>query len=249
MLALVALALLAAPDWRPIAPGVEYRVFEALHVVRIDPAVAQLSLHARSELGGAPRTAAQWSKERGLVVAMNAGMFHGDHSSHVGYLRHGKHVNQKTWNGYQSVLVFGATKPGLPPARILDREEPGFDPAIAGYATVIQNLRLIRGSGESVWKKQPRRWSEAAVASDDRGRILLLFSRPGRSMADFNALVLGLPLGLQRAQHMEGGPEASLSIHGGGVDLDLAGSFETGFLEDDHNASQWPIPFVIGVSK
>jgi hypothetical protein len=49
--------------------------------------------------------------------------------------------------------------------------------------------------------------------------------------------------------HVEGGPEASLSIHGGGVDLDYFGSYETGFVVDDSNDHAWPIPNVIGVAK
>jgi len=50
---------------------------------------------------------------------------------------------------------------------------------------------------------------------------------------------------VEKLMHVEGGPEASHSIHGGGVDLDLAGSFETGFLEADTNRRQWPIPNVV----
>jgi hypothetical protein len=49
--------------------------------------------------------------------------------------------------------------------------------------------------------------------------------------------------------HLEGGPEASLSIHAAGVDLDLSGSFETGFSENDANVRQWPIPNVLGVLR
>jgi hypothetical protein len=49
--------------------------------------------------------------------------------------------------------------------------------------------------------------------------------------------------------HVEGGPEASLSIHVPGLDLDLAGSYETGFLPDDSNREQWPIPNVLGVER
>jgi len=47
----------------------------------------------------------------------------------------------------------------------------------------------------------------------------------------------------------EGGPEASLSIHAGGVDLDLNGSYETGFNENDDEISQWPIPNVFAVAR
>jgi len=47
--------------------------------------------------------------------------------------------------------------------------------------------------------------------------------------------------------HVEGGPEASLSIHTGELELDLSGSCETGFNANDLNHTQWPIPNVLGV--
>ena len=68
-------------------------------------------------------------------------------------------------------------------------------------------------------------------------------------MRDFNRLLLALPLDIQQAMHLEGGPEASLSIHVPGLDLDLCGSYETGFLEDESNREQWPLPNVIGVLR
>ena len=34
-----------------------------------------------------------------------------------------------------------------------------------------------------------------------------------------------------------------------GLDLDLAGSYETGFFPDDSNREQWPIPNVLGVVR
>ena len=68
-------------------------------------------------------------------------------------------------------------------------------------------------------------------------------------MRDFNALLLSLPLDIQQAMHLEGGPEASLSIHVPGLDVDLCGSYETGFLENDSNKAQWAIPNVLGVMR
>jgi hypothetical protein len=112
----------------------------------------------------------------------------------------------------------------------------------------VQNLRIIKGPpAVSVWSANKKKWSEALVAQDDKGRLLFMFSRTPYELADLAAKVLALPLGLVRAMHVEGGPEASLSIHAKGVSLDLAGSFETGFFADDSNAHQWPIPNVIGV--
>jgi hypothetical protein len=54
---------------------------------------------------------------------------------------------------------------------------------------------------------------------------------------------------ITHAMHIEGGPEASLSIHAGGVELDLNGSYETGFNENDGENAQWPIPSVLGVAR
>ena len=90
-------------------------------------------------------------------------------------------------------------------------------------------------------------WGQAAVAQDKEGRLLFLFVREGQQMSDFNRLLLASDLGVVRAMHVEGGPEASLSIHTPTLRLDLAGSYETGFTENDDNAAQWPIPNVLGV--
>ena len=47
---------------------------------------------------------------------------------------------------------------------------------------------------------------------------------------------------------VQGGPEASLSIHAGGVDLDLNGSYDPGLAENDEKA-QWPIPNLLAVGR
>jgi hypothetical protein len=76
-----------------------------------------------------------------------------------------------------------------------------------------------------------------------------VFSRRPYCMHDFNAKLVALPLGITTAMHVEGGPEASLSIHGGGIDLDLNGSYETSFNENDDEQKPWPIPNVLGVAR
>jgi hypothetical protein len=218
-----------------------------LHIVRVDPAQVKLKVLMASARDKKTRTAARWAKAERLSVVINLGMYGSDHSTHVGFLRSGGHVNSKRWVAdYQSILVI---KPG---AALLDRgTEEAKD--LKRFDTVVQNLRLIqrgrKGQGEGVWSEQKKRWSEAAVAMDDRGRLLFLFNRAPLSMWELNRLLLKLPLGIVRAMHMEGGPEASLSIHAGGVNLDLCGSFETGFVPDDSNSVQWPLPNVLGVAR
>jgi hypothetical protein len=248
--------LLFAGEWKSIAPGVEYAdlVFDSnskisgfVHVVRIDPAVAELQFALRSKAGGAERTASQWADDAGFVAVMNAGMFDTDHLSSVGRLVDGKHENKAGWNAYQSALVFGPTRPGLPRAQLLDLDAPGGRETAAQYASMVQNLRLIKAPGVNVWKKNGRAWSEAALAQDKKGRLLFLFTREAYEMAVFNDLLLALKLDIVRACHAEGGPEASLSVHAKDLRVDFAGSFETGFLERDDNKEQWALPNVVGV--
>ncbi|MBP7707195.1 MAG: phosphodiester glycosidase family protein [Candidatus Aminicenantes bacterium] len=249
-----------AADWKAVCPGVEYTVLDLgtqvefgdnrLHVVRIDPARARLAAVFAGRADGQARTAGEWCRERGLAVSINLGMFRMDHRTNVGYARDGAYLNNGTWSPtYKSALAFGPKENDVPPAVMVDLDDPDSEYALGEYDSVIQNLRLIKGPGKSVWSVQAKRWSEAAVACDGDGRILFLFSRSPFPMGEFNRIVLGLRLGIVRAMHVEGGPEASLSIHGGGVDLDLCGSFETGFVPDDGNTAQWPIPNVLGVLK
>lgn len=257
----VSLSAVAGPAKRvafqPLQPGVEYgtlRLVEkpeagdgVLHVVRVDPSIAELDLGLASETG-AMRTAAQWASQQSFSVVINAGMFETDYRSNVGRLVHGPHVNHRAWKKtYQSVLAIDPSEPGLPKATLFDRDAPGFDEAIKPYRTVVQNLRLVKAPGENVWKPNNRRWSEAFVALDASGRLLFCFTRTPFEMVELMDKVLASELSIVRAMHVEGGPEASLSLRGKGLSVDFSGSYETGFFQRDDNDRQWELPNVIGV--
>ncbi len=257
------LCALGAGEWKTLAPGVEHRTYTLeqkpthgdglLHVVRLDPQRAELTLKlASAQTDKQTRTTHDWCDKERLVVATNAGMFETDYLTHTGYLRSGTHENSGRWvSSYKSVLLFGRRKNDLAPALIFDRDVQ-TTPPLDAYEAVVQNLRLIKadasGAGQNVWPKNERRWSEAALAQTKSGALLFLFSRTPYSMREFNEKLLATDLGVVRAMHLEGGPEASLSIHVPGMHLDLAGSYETGFSENDKNREQWPIPNVLGVS-
>lgn len=247
----------AKPLWRELQPGVEHGAWPTvagcatdaclLHVVRVQPRLAQLEVVVAAEQGAMNRTAGNWAKHAGLSVVINAGMYAQDHSTHVGYLRRdGRELTAAWARDYESVFVLGPKDEARPFATIVDLDVAGRD-EVRRYRTAVQNLRLLKAPGHSVWKTEKRRWSEAALGLDGEGRILMIFLRAPRSMVELNQLLLKLPLDVVRAQHLEGGPEASLSIHGGGVDLDLAGSYESGFNENHANSAQWKLPNVIGV--
>ncbi|MBI5511672.1 MAG: phosphodiester glycosidase family protein [Deltaproteobacteria bacterium] len=244
--------------WRPVAGGVDYGTLRLpptpaggdglLHVVRVSPGAARLRLFAISGAGGEAKTARAWCDAERQLAVINAGMFEADARTHSGYLRIGAHVNNDARpKSYKAALLFDPRRPGLPPFQLVDVNPAVPDLRWESYDSVSQNLRLIRGEGRGAWKENGRRWSEAAVAQDRQGRLLLLFTRTPFSMAELNLRLLHSPLDIVRAMHVEGGPEASLSVRGDGISLDLAGSFATGFTDNDDNAGQWPLPNVLGV--
>jgi hypothetical protein len=247
--------------WQALQPGLEHAVVIVpahrdlpidgqLHLVRIDPARAPLEAVMAGAGDGRARTAAEWCRDRKLAVAINMGMYREDKRTNSGYARAPGYVNNPRWAAkYKTALAFGSVGHGAPTVLMADLDDPGDKERLGAYGTVVQNLRLIRAPGRGVWGKQERRWSEAAVGMDKDQRIIFVFSRYPYSMKELTDALLALPLGVTSAMHVEGGPEASLSIHSGGVDLDLNGSYETGFNENDDEQRQWPIPNVLGVPR
>lgn len=248
-------------SWQNLQPGVEYAAIDPhvsrsleiddhIHVVRIDPTVARLQAFMTGALDKQGRTAAEWCRDQRLAVAINMGMFREDGRTNSGYARAAGYVNNRHWTTkYKTAIAFGPTKATAPAVVMPDLDDAHERERLGEYGTVVQNLRLIRAPGRGVWPQQDRRWSEAAVALDREGRVLFIFSRYPHSMKELNDILLALPLGITAAMHVEGGPEASLSIHAGGVDLDLNGSYETEFNESDDEQQQLPIPNVLGIRR
>jgi uncharacterized protein YigE (DUF2233 family) len=251
-------------SWRALAPGIEFTWLRhdstaatgdtQVAVLRIDPKAWRFTAICQSQTGDTTgKTARQWAREHNLVVATNAGMFHKDYLTHVGYLAHDGHVNSTKVNHYESVFAFGVRGDhnSLPHARLFDLDAPGITILSISrqYTSAVQNLRLIRRPGINRWKQQQSKWSEAAIGEDDKGRILFVHSRQPFTMWEFNELMLRSNLGVVAMQHLEGGPEAQLYINVGSFELERFGSYETSFREDDTNAIAWPVPNVIGVRR
>ena len=250
-------------EWRSLAAGMELRSLDAkipsfvgdsrIIVVRVDPTMWQLDLVGRSGTGDAKgRTAREWAEAHDLTVAINAGMFGTDYVTHVGYMECRGHVNSKAVNDYQSVAAFDPRDPeNRRPFRIFDLDEPGvtIQTIRQDYASLVQNLRLIKRAGMNRWSQQDKKWSEAALGEDVDGRTLFVFSRSPFSMHDFNRELISAGIDLVALQHLEGGPEAQLYVKVDGFELEVFGSYETSFREDDTNAVAWPIPNVLGIRR
>lgn len=263
ILALLFSSVLAeSPIWMELEPGFDLcRVAQSpgdspgesgILVVRIDPRRWKLQIYDHSHTDDqSNKTARQWAEDHDLVLAINAGMFATDYKTHVGYMKIGDHVNSADINHYLSLAAFQPVNTKVPPFQIFDLDWPGIDiPTILeDYQSVVQNLRLVKNPGENRWSQQDKKWSEAALGEDSEGRALFVYSRFPFSMHDLNQTLLRAGIDLVALQHLEGGPEAQLYIHLGNYQLEICGSYETDFNENNANLASWPIPFVIGVHR
>ena len=256
-----AMAAQGGLGWKAVEPGMELRFLEAqkegvqsnspIAILRIDSSLWDLEVLGTSRTGeSSGHTARDWCQRHNLTAAINAGMFGTDQKTHLGYLRYREHVNNSHQNNYQSVAAFDPRgSAGDSRFRIFDLDAPGvtFQGILKDYASLVQNLRLVKRTGQNQWGQQERRWSEAALGEDRDGRILFIFSRVAFSMHDLNQELLASDIGLVAAQHLEGGPEAQLYLQAGQTKLEMFGSYETSFREDDNNAAAWPVPNILGV--
>jgi len=265
LISFLVLLLLTSPGmaydpWQTLAPGMDLATFSAsqpsksgdsrITVLRIDPDLWSLELIGLGvDDDSSGLSAKQWSKTNGLTAAINAGMYATDYRTHVGYLRFRDHLNNDNVNGYQSVAAFDPRRDGLPRFRIFDLDRPGVSmkTILRDYASAVQNLRLIKRPGQSRWRQQDKRWSEAALGEDETGRILFIFCRSPYTMHELNNELLRLDIGVVSSQHLEGGPQAQLYINAGETEIEIFGSHGTSYRENDELSMSWPIPNILGV--
>jgi hypothetical protein len=237
-------------NWQILAPGLEFQILDAgmnnsegdskINILRIDPHLWELVFAGLSQSGkGSTKTVKEWCESHKLVAAINAGMFATDYRTHTGYLKYRDHVNSRYINSYQSSLAFDPVEgKDFPPFRIFDLDESGVT-----LQTIQNDYRI------NVWKQQDRKWSEAAIGEDKEGKILFIFTRFPFSMYDLNTVLLKSGIDIIAAQHLEGGPEAQLYIKIGDFELELCGSYETSYNENNSSTVFWPIPNIIGVKS
>lgn len=209
-------------------------------IIKIDPSYYELKLLCSEELNQQNLTVREWSQKYKMIGAVNAGM----------YMKNFDFVNNKNINKeYMSVAAFNPKNKKGNPFMIFDIDEIDIEKIIEDYNTVVQNLRLLKKPAENRWSKQTRKWSEVPLGQDINGNALFIFSRKPQAMFDFNNTILSLPIDIINAQHLEGGPPASLYFSHNDFTIELNGSYETNSIQNDENDSFLTIPNVIGISR
>ncbi|ABK15948.1 phosphodiester glycosidase family protein [Syntrophobacter fumaroxidans] len=223
----------------------EYRIT----VVRIDPRYYAFKLINASENTREKMTAREWSRQFNLIAAVNAGMYQEDGLASVGYMKNFDHVNNPRLGRDKTVLAFNPSGPDVPEVQIIDRECQDFNSLRQKYRTFVQSIRMISCDRKNVWRQQAGRWSTVAIGTDETGKVLLLFCRSPITVHDFIEVLLTLPLSLQRAMYLEGGPQASLYLSTGKTTLERYGSWEPALEQNSSIQIPLPVPNVIGIVK
>jgi hypothetical protein len=235
--------------WLEIESGLEATRFNTrsrlsaakgdLIVLRVDPTRWDLRVLTTARDGdGVDRNVRQWCADFELSVAINAGMFQEDNATHVGFCQIDGEVVNGAANNYKSAMAMGPIDPADPPFRIFDLDEVSLKEIRARYGTVLQNLRLIKRPRQNRWEPGKDKWRECALGEDSAGRALLLACNTAWTMAEFNDILLALPLNLQAAQHLEGSATARLWLD----HPDLKGWIESSFAGP-------ALPNVLGVTR
>ena len=106
---------------------------------------------------------------------------------------------------------------------------------------------MIGPGGQNLWKPSKKRASIAAVGKDDKGALLFIFCASPFSTHDFNEILLSMPIGLQTAMYVEGGPEATLYYRAKETEAEWTGVIETEFFIRCQNNAARPLPNVLGI--
>jgi hypothetical protein len=221
-------------------------------ILKINPGFYSFKLLCASEHGGNMRTAKQWCNEFGLLAAINASMYQDtDPLKSTGYMKNYNHINNPHFNpAFGAFMVFNPIDSSLPESRFVDRRlQEGWKAQIEKYHTVVQNYRMISKGKRKGWPQQKKLYSTAAVGMDKDNNVLFIHSPSPYSTHDFINILLSLPIDIDSAMYLEGGPEATLYINPKDIHTKSEGRYGTLFGKNFGDLSTLTLPNVIGIVK
>lgn len=221
-------SLPASAPWHSLASGLDFAELPfasgagTVAVLRIDPNLFDFVLCAAAQNDVPSATLRDWAVARELLAAINASMYLPDGRTSTGYMRFGEYVNNKrVVDRFGAFFVAGPRRPGLPRARIIERDEPGWRETLDEYELVIQNYRMTNAQGRVLWSPGGPLYAISAVAQDGMGRILFLHSREPMEAHAFVQGLLSLPLDVRTVMYVEGGGQAGMVVNTEGLKRDL----------------------------
>ena len=224
-----------------------------ISILKIVPKNYTFHLFAASEYEKTLRTARQWADKFNLNAVFNAGMYsYKFFRKNIGYMKNYNHYNNKKVDvNLNGIIAFNPNKKNIAYFKIFDLSCHKIDEIKQNYNSIIQGMRMIDCNGNAVsWNRNKKMISSIlAISTDKSGNVLLFFTRSPYNVNDMISMMLELPLQINAAIYLEGGPETSLALNANDLIFDRFGSYVSVYRENDTNSRYFKLPNVIGIKK
>lgn len=224
-----------------------------IYILKINPEFYKFELLCSTESDTVFRTAADWCKLKGCVAGFNAGMFSlKDYKKGMGYVRNYDHFNNNEFRTvYKAIAAFNRKDNSVPDFQIIDLEKEAWGTIEPKYNSFLQSIRMIDANRKlSSWKRKKKlSCSMIVIATDVKRNVLILITRIPYPLDVFSQMMLEMPLDIQRAMYLEGGPQASLYVETKDSTIQKYGSWVYPGYAHDKNDHLWELPNIIGVKK
>lgn len=249
--------------WSTIDNGLNYGVIpvkskakvqdQSIYILKINPEKYKFELVCSTENDTVFRTVEDWCRLKGCVAGFNAGMYSlKNNIAGMGYVRNYKHFNNGEFREvYKAIAAFNRKKNSIPDFQIFDLEKEDWENIEPQYNSFLQSIRMIDGNRKlSPWKiKKKLSCSMVVAAIDSKNNVLVLFTRVPYPLDVFAQMMLDMPLDIQRAMYLEGGPESSLYVETKDSVIHKFGSWVYPGYAHDKNDKFRKLPNIIGVKK
>lgn len=247
-------------SFQRIGEGVELCVTDApqrsilgdsrLTILKLDPSKLDFELFTASSGNKKPRPVNEWADSMQLNIVFNAGMY--DLSQPLtgrGLLKNGKHYNQPVVKeGWNAVMVMNPVDTLANDCDLVSVGDHPWTHLKSHFGGIIQSLRMLDGQGNPTWwKKKPQSCSMLVMAEDENQQLYLIFTRSPYIHNTMISFLQQFPVKLKNAIYLEGGPETSLYVSIGDVQIQKVGSYVSQTYPKDSNDHFWPLPNVIGI--
>jgi uncharacterized protein YigE (DUF2233 family) len=219
-------------------------------ILKIDPRYYDFKLISAKEKNEENKTVKEWSKKKGLIAAINAGLYQvDDDKTNVGFMKNYHFINNNHLGKYNAVLAFNRKDTTVPEIQIIDLKCQRWEELKDKYNSYTQCIRMIDCSQNNTWQQQPRKFSMSVIAIDKHGNALFIFTHSPFSVHDLINILKILPLDIYNAMYLEGAAPASFYFNYKGIEVERAGVFRFEPSESNDKGMAWTIPNIIGIVK
>lgn len=250
------------PTWLSISDGLSMIELDApkksilgdskITVIKIDPKYFDFNLLTATE-HGIPLTAKEWADTFQMNIVFNASMYELTKPLiSRAFLKNFNHHNNSEVNpNYNAMIAMNPLDTNKHnECAILDLKCEPWDNVKTNYHCYAQGMRMIDCNGGPMdWNKKKQSCSMLVAAVDPYNNFYLIFSRSPYTHNEMITFMQKMPYELSNAIYLEGGPETSIYMKFGDLEIKKVGSYVSQTYPNDDNLDFWRLPNVIGLKK